>query len=340
MARALRLEYPGAVWHITSRGNNRGDIYLGDEDHLMFLGIFAEAVRRFRWIVHAYTLMNNHFHLVLETPEPTLSRGMKWLNGKYAQWFNKRHQRSGHLFQGRFKGFLVEKESYLQALIRYVALNPVRAGMVKRPEHYQWSSYRATAGCEAAPPWLTTEWALAPFGRDLATQQAGYRQFVDEGAGITRSPFEDAVGQLFLGTAAWVEKMQALVDSAPRSKEHPAAQRFAGRPSVARIIEVVAEVFQQPEEEIRTGHGGNERKVVTWLGCYEGMWRLCGIAEALGLRSTSRVSAMIGECDRELKEDDSLHEAVGRCLDLLRHRLPPVPTVDQPAASCSAASAY
>ena len=111
MARSLRLEHPGAVWHVTSRGNNRGDIYLGDEDHLMFLDIFAEAVRRFRWIIHAYTLMTNHFHLVIETPEPTLSRGMKWMNGKYAQWFNRRHKRSGHLFQGRFKGFLVEKES-------------------------------------------------------------------------------------------------------------------------------------------------------------------------------------------------------------------------------------
>ena len=171
----------------------------------------------------------NHFHLVLETPEPTLSRGMKWMNGKYAQWFNRRHERSGHLFQGRFKGFLVEKESYLLALIRYVALNPVRAGMVKRPEEYPWSSYRATAGYEPAPPWLTTDWALAPFGADLATQQTGYRQFVDEGAGITRSPLEDAVGQLFLGTAPWIEKMRVLIESKPRDTEHPEAQRCAGQ---------------------------------------------------------------------------------------------------------------
>ena len=331
MARPLRLEHPGAVWHITSRGNNRGNIYLGDEDHLMFLSIFAEAVRRFRWIVHAYTLMTNHFHLVLETPEPTLSRGMKWMNGKYAQWFNRRHERSGHLFQGRFKGFLVEKESYLLTLIRYVALNPVRAGMVKRPEEYPWSSYRATAGYEPVPTWLTTDWALGPFGPDLPTQRSGYRQFIDEGAGITRSPFEDAVGHLFLGTSAWVEKMQALVDSKPRSREHPAEQRFAGRPSVATIIEVVAEVFQESEGAIRTGHGGRERKAVSWLGCYEGMRRLCGIAEALGLRSTSRVSAMIAECERDLKDDALLHEAVDRCLDLLRGGRALVHAVDRPA---------
>ena len=326
MARPLRLEHPGAVWHITSRGNNRGKIYLGEEDHEMFLSIFAEAVRRFRWIVHAYTLMTNHFHLVLETPEPTLSRGMKWMNGKYAQWFNRRHDRSGHLFQGRFKGILVEKESYLLELIRYVALNPVRAKMVDRPEAHRWSSYRATAGLETAPPWLTTDWALALFGVDLAVQQRNYRQFVDEGAGIKRSPLEDAVGQLFLGTTAWIEKMRALAESKPRSLEHPAAQRCPGRPSVARIIEVVAEVFEETEEEIRARHGGVERKVVSWLGCYEGMRRLCGIAEALRLRSTSRVSAMIAECDRDLNQNETLRATVARCLDLLR----PGPMLAQP----------
>jgi hypothetical protein len=259
---------------------------------------------------------------------------MQWMNGKYAQWFNRRHERSGHLFQGRFKGFLVEKESYLLALIRYVALNPVRAGMVDRPEKYNWSSYRATAGLETAPTWLTTDWALAPFGRDLATQQRGYRELIDGGAVISRSPLEDAVDHLFLGNASWVEKMQALVDSKPRGREHPTEQRSTGRPSVATIIEVVAEVFQVSESDIRTGHGGIERAVVSWLGCYEGMRRLTGIAEALGLRSTNRVSAMIAECDRDLKDDTLLREAVGRCLDLLRRGRPLIVDVDrQPNSS-------
>ena len=121
--------------------------------------------------------------------------------------------------------------------------------------------------------------------------------------------------------------------SKPRSWEHPAEQRFAGRPSVATIIEVVAEVFQASETDIRTGHGRIERTVVSWLGCYEGMRRLSGIAEALGLRSTSRVSAMIGECDRDLKDDALLHEAVDRCLDLLRRGRALMPAVDRPADS-------
>jgi REP element-mobilizing transposase RayT len=326
------------VWHVTSRGNNREDIYRDDEDRLMFLSIFVEAVRRFRWIVHAYTLMTNHYHLVIETPETTLSRGMKWMNGKYAQWFNRRHGRCGHLFQGRFKGFLVEKQGYLLTLIRYVALNPVRARMVERPEQYHWSSYRATAGLEAAPPWLTTEWALTPFGRDLIIQQQGYREYVDAGAGIERSPLDDAIGQLFLGGEAWIETMRTLVESKARSTEHPAEQRFVGRPTVARIIEVVAEVFKGSEEKIRdremairNGHGGDERKIVSWLGCYEGMEQLCGIAAALQLRSTSRVSAMIAECDRELGKDADLLVKFDRCVDLLRRGPSQVLTASQRA---------
>jgi len=318
MARPLRLEYPGAVWHVTSRGNNREDIYRDDEDRLMFLSIFAEAVRRYRWIVHAYTLMTNHYHLIIETPEVTLSRGMKWMNGKYAQWFNRRHGRSGHLFQGRFKGFLVEKERYLMALIRYVALNPVRAQMVDRPEQYRWSSYRATAGLEEPPPWLTTDWALTLFGADLIAQQQGYREYVDEGAGIERSPLDDAIGQLFLGTEGWLEEMRVLVESKARSREHPAEQRYVGLPTVERIIEVVAEVFKDNADAIRNRRKGIERKLVSWLGCYEGVSRLCGIAEALRLRSTSRVSAMIAECERELGKDPGLLEKLDRCREILR----------------------
>jgi putative transposase len=327
MARPLRLEHPGAVWHVTSRGNNRQEIYLCDEDRLQFLGILAEAVRRFRWVVHAYVLMTNHFHLVIETPEMTLSRGMKWMNGKYAQWFNRQHDRCGHLFQGRFKGFLVEKESYLLAVARYVVLNPVRAHMVERPEDHRWSSYRATAGLEAAPAWLSTSSVLQQHGFDLAMQQRNYRDFIDAGAGIERSPFEDAVGQLFLGATSWIEQMQALIDEKPRSTEHPEAQRMAGRPTVAQIIDVVSEVFRETTEQIRSSHGGIERKVVSWLGCYEGMRRLGSIASALRLRSTSRVSTMIAQCDRDLSGDVQLRDIVDRCLELLRRSRVQIPTI-------------
>ena len=161
MARPLRIEFPGALDHVTSRGNERRAIFRSDRDRRTFLTLLEQAATRFGWSVTAYVLMTNHFHLVIQTPEPNLSRGMQWLNGTYAARFNQRHQRAGHLFQGRFHAFLVEKEAYFAELLRYVVLNPVRAKMVERPEDYRWSSYRATAGLEAAPPWLDVASALA-----------------------------------------------------------------------------------------------------------------------------------------------------------------------------------
>jgi len=130
MARPLRIEYEGALYHITTRGNARAAIFLADEDRNLFLKTLSEVPIRYGWICHAYCLMPNHYHLLVETPSPNLSRGMQLLNGIYTQEFNRQHKRSGHLFQGRFKAILVEKESHLLELARYIVLNPVRAGMV------------------------------------------------------------------------------------------------------------------------------------------------------------------------------------------------------------------
>ncbi|MBW2056862.1 MAG: transposase, partial [Deltaproteobacteria bacterium] len=144
MARPLRIEYPGAVYHITSRGNARLPVFDDDFDRRAFLTILEDVVKRYNWLCHAYCLMENHYHLVLQTVDANLSLGMRYLNGVYTQRFNRRHHRAGHVFQGRFKSILVEQESYLLELCRYVVLNPVRAGMVKHPAAYGWSSYRAT----------------------------------------------------------------------------------------------------------------------------------------------------------------------------------------------------
>jgi putative transposase len=339
MARPLRPEHPGAVWHVYNRGVNRADIFFSDEDRLLFIALLAEAVRRFRWIVLQFTLMTNHFHIALETPEPTLSRGMKWLAGKFVQTINRRHGRIGPLFQGRFKSQLVEKESHLLELMRYIALNPVRAKLVERPEDYRWSSYRAIAGFEPAPGWVDVQWALTRFGPDLGTQQREFRKFVDAGEGITRAPWQDAIGQILIGSAAWVERMRGTLESKLYSTDHPAMQRFASRPRPAKIVETVAEVFETPEDDIRNGHGTIERQVVAWLGCYEGMARLGSIAAVLRLRSTSRVSALIAECDRDLGRDQNLRIAEDRCVDLLRRDLRRVPVLHResyPAAALHA----
>jgi len=161
MARPLHIQFEGAVYHVTSRGNARQDIFIDDEDRGVFLSTLGEVVDRFRWICHAYCLMSNHYHLLIETPSPNLSRGMQLLNGVYTQRFNRRHERFGHVLQGRYKAILVEKESHLLELARYVVLNPVRAKMVRSVRDWPWSSYRATAGQTDIPSFLQVDWILA-----------------------------------------------------------------------------------------------------------------------------------------------------------------------------------
>ncbi len=181
MARPLRIEFPGAVYHVTSRGNARADIFEDDSDRELFLKILGQVVKRFNWLCHAYCLMGNHYHLLIETPEGNLSAGMRQLNGVYTQAFNRAHHRDGHVFKGRFKAVLVEKESHLLELCRYVVLNPVRAAMVKQPEEYRWSSYLPTVGKGATPALLTTGWLLANFSTSLPESRRRFRQFVKEG---------------------------------------------------------------------------------------------------------------------------------------------------------------
>ena len=206
MARPLRIEYPGAVYHVTSRGNARRKIYLDDEDREMFLATLAWVGERFGWICHSYCLMGNHFHLLIETPKPNLSLGMRQLNGVYTQRFNRRHKKAGHLFQGRFKAILVERDSYLLELARYIVLNPVRAKMVNRPEHYAWSSYRPTLGTAPVPAGLTIDWVLSQFARTKPVARKRYAAFVREGVGLT-SPWRELKGQVLLGSPGFIKKM-------------------------------------------------------------------------------------------------------------------------------------
>lgn len=224
MARPLRIEFAGALYHITSRGNQREAIYRSDNDRETWLDVFAEVCRRFNWVCHAYCLMDNHYHLLVETPEGNLSLGMRQLNGVYTQRFNRCHGRVGHVFQGRYKAILVDKDSYLLELARYIVLNPVRASMVRVAKDWRWSSYRATAGGVTAPPWLQTNWILSAFAsrRKLACER--YRQFVSEGKGQP-SPWEQLRNQVFLGDEDFVTDMQALIDPGQSLEEVPLGQK-------------------------------------------------------------------------------------------------------------------
>jgi len=224
MARPLRLELSGGFYHVTSRGDGREDIYLSDADRLAWLEIFAQVCRRFNWVCYAWCQMNNHYHLLIETPDANLSQGMRQLNGVYTQRFNRSHARVGHVFQGRYKAILVERDGYLLELARYVVLNPLRAGMVKRLERWPWSSYLATCGQAAAPAWLHTDWLLAQFGKRRATAIRDYIQFVHEGARLP-SVWGQLRGQIYLGSEKFVAKMQVQIEQKPALEEIPRVQR-------------------------------------------------------------------------------------------------------------------
>ena len=235
MARSLRLEFPGAIYHVTSRGNARSSIFINDEDRVLFQICLGEAVTRFRWHCHAYCLMDNHYHLLIETPEGNLSAGMRQLNGLYTQRFNRHHERVGHLFQGRFKAIVVDRDSYLLELCRYIVLNPIRAGMVENLDHYVWSSYMSTMGFSGCPDWLEIDWVLSQFGKERAKARSCYAEFVAQGRGLP-SPWSAVKGQVLLGTEDFVEQMRPILAGMSDLKEFPRDQRLMNRPSLESMF--------------------------------------------------------------------------------------------------------
>ena len=226
MARPLRIEYAGAVYHVTSRGDRREDIFHDDDDRRIFLSCFEQVAARMNWCCHAYCLMSNHYHFVIETPEPNLALGMRQLNGVFTQSFNRRHSRVGHVFQGRYNAILVEKDAYLKELARYVVLNPVRAKMVRRPEQWPWSSYRATAGKQTSPPWLDDKWLLAQFHTRESAARRAYMRFVLAG-GKAPSIWNHLRQQIYLGGERFIVRIQKHANVDGDLSEVPRAQRWA-----------------------------------------------------------------------------------------------------------------
>lgn len=238
MTRPLRVQYPGGLYHVTGRGNGRQKIFGDSKDYNQFLDRFEDVVSDYRFLCHAYCLMPNHYHLLIETPEANLSKGLRQLNGVYSQDFNRRHKRVGHVFQGRFSSKLIEKDSYLLAVARYVVLNPVKAGLVKQPKQWRWSSYRATAGEEKPRELLETKLLLETLDRrSKAKAQSDYRHFIKEGmdkddAGLPTEWKRVSV----LGTRLFLEKIRAKVRSKGNEKEYSKEARFVGRPSLETVF--------------------------------------------------------------------------------------------------------
>jgi putative transposase len=294
MVRPLRIEYPGAVYHVTSRGDRREPIAKDDTDRALFLEVLGQALQRFDAMAWAYCLMGNHYHLVLHTRQANLSRLMRQINGVYTQTFNRRHGLTGHLFQGRFKAILVDSDSYLLEVCRYVDLNPVRAQMVKRPDAYAWSSYRALAGLAEPAPWLDRQplyEQLLP-GKSVAKAAAQYAEFVSQGHGVQL--WDMALQQqIYLGDEGFITRMQQLAgldNTAPGNSLRKAqvSQIHTSAPPKDHDVQRYAAMKTLSKEQ-RNQNIAN--------AFYQGGHSQTAIALAFGL-STSTVSRVVADYER------------------------------------------
>lgn len=240
MARPLRIQNEDAIYHITARGNEKSIIFTDDRDRYAFLKQLERVVEEYRWMVYAFCLMGNHYHLLLRTPEANLSRGMRQLNGVYAQYFNRSHDRVGHLFQGRYASILIhgeddheDGEARLLAVARYVVLNPVRAGLAFNVEDWRWSSYRSTSGLTEPPPFFDPDLILCSFSRDREVARQLYMDFVRMGIGED-SPLKRARGGIVMGGDCLEVSAARLMGEI--SEEVPNRERFADRPELGEIF--------------------------------------------------------------------------------------------------------
>jgi len=239
MARPLRIQYEGAAYHVTSQGNAVVKVFLAKDDRKAFLGVLSDIVSRQGWICHAYCLMDHHYHILVETPTPNLSRGMQLLNGIYTQKFNRAHNRSGHVLEGRYKAVLVEKGPHLLELARHVVLNPVRAGVTRSARDWPWSSYRATAGQCTTPPFLTTDWILSQLGADAGRSTAAYRKFVSKGREI--DAWHCLQVGILLGSDSFVEQIKPLLHDASQAPGISSSYATVARPSLRDLVTEAAD---------------------------------------------------------------------------------------------------
>lgn len=274
VARPLRIQFPGGLYHVTARGNGRLPIFVDDVDCRRFLSVLGGVVARYRLVCHAYCLMGNHYHALLETPDSNLSRAMRQLNGVYAQCFNRRHERSGHVLEGRFHARLVDRDSYLLEVCRYIVLNPVRAGSVNHPREWPWSSYRATAGLVPRPTFLTTSWILSlGHASDLKGAERRYAQFVSAGMERARRQPEpldplESQGPLLGPAITGHPRVRQQLERAADLGEIPRAQRHALRPSLEQIF---AGVNSREDRDRRSAlavrdHGYTMTAIARYLG--------------------------------------------------------------------------
>lgn len=312
MARKPRVHFPAALYHVMLRGNARQDIFFDDEDRYRFYLLLQEGVERYGHRIHAFCLMTNHVHLAIQVGDIPLSRIMQNLSFRYTRWINWRRNRCGHLFQGRFKAVLVDADSYLLELTRYIHLNPVRADMTQLPEEYPWSGHRAYLGLETIP-WLTTDWVLAQFAGKCKRAQSEYRKFVDMGKGDGHlQEFHSVTGSdsRILGDDDFIDKVLAQAESRSR---RPA--------SMDEIITKVCRVYGIEENDLATPGKyrilSEARGLAAWLILETGQGTVAELGKRTG-RDVSTLSYAANSLRMRSKSEPALSGKMKALLDEVR----------------------
>lgn len=304
MARPPRLEYPGALWHVSARGAGRGEVFADDAERAAFLALLSRTSTTYGWRLHAWALASRSYELLVETPEPTLSRGMRDLNGVTTQRFNRRHGRSGPLFAGRFRAVLVEREAHLLALVRHVLHAPVREGLTNAPTDWPWSSFRATAGLVEAPRWLDTGATLEALGGRPGEARRRFASFVETAAIGADDPWSRRRGQVFLGSEAFARQ-------AGRKAERRPPTRTAGGPrpgSVAAALEAALGVTRREMSEAPRKRVA-ERALLAWALRSRARAPLGRIASVLGV-GAAQASVLVRRGAALAERDPSLSAIV------------------------------
>jgi putative transposase len=304
MSRRLRIEFEGAIYHVMARGNGRQKIVRDDTDRRRLIDGLEQTVVRHGWDLLSYVVMSTHLHLLVKTPRPNLGAGMQAFLSGYAIWASRRWRRPGHLFQGRYRAEMIEDESYYWTVSRYIHLNPVRAGLVRRPQQWDWSSYPSYRDQRRAQPWVAHE-AMLSAGqgeRGRSDRRGDYVRFVEaRSADRLPSPFREAIGGWILGSEQFVSRLRGLAGanrSNPPSRE---ARQLAGL-DPQRIIAAVAEFYGVEGSSLsRRGNPHLARPVAAWLCRRHTEASLRELAEWLGLSRADSVPNLTRRLERQLK---------------------------------------
>jgi len=322
MARQLRVEFENAFYHVTSRGNQRNKIFYDAADRERFLEILSRTKERYGFLLHGYVLMDNHYHLLMETPKANLSQIMQNINTSYTVYVNRKYQRTGHLLQGRFKGIIVDKDRYLIVLSRYIHLNPVRAKLVKKPADYPWTSYKAFLDHKAAKDSLVdTGDTLLYFSEHRRRAVRGYREFVEVAEGREENPFAAMEAGLLLGRGAFKAKVLKRIEKMKVDEEIPQARRLRKRVPVDAVIKACQLFYGRNRKALVERVRGNEgRQVAIYLAKVVSGEKGKEIGRHFGIKGPA-VSDAIKRIEGRLEKESQLRERI----EFLRGRILPVP---------------